>query len=145
RDAHTWRMGTDLRRHSRTGFNPGASQGSYTFDSTYTRHYSDNSLYTPGSLGLSWAAFMLGLPTVSTINTPTDYATSSPYYSAFAQDAWRATQKLTINFGLRFEFEQGMREKADRMLVGFDPNFTPAIKDAAVAAYARNPVPELSV
>ncbi len=145
RGQHTWHAGTDARRHARSGFNPGASQGSFTFDNTYTRRYSDTALYTAGNLGLSWAAFMLGLPTVSTITTPTDYATSSPYYSAFAQDAWRITQKLTMNVGLRFEFEQGMREKADRMLVGFDPNATPAIRDEAVAAYARNSVPELSV
>ncbi|MCM3878517.1 MAG: carboxypeptidase-like regulatory domain-containing protein [Vicinamibacterales bacterium] len=145
RGEHTMRAGTDVRRHSRSGFNPGASQSSYTFDNTYTRRYSDTALYTAGSLGLSWASFMLGLPTVSTINTPTDYATSSPYYSVFAQDAWRLTQKLTLNVGLRFEFEQGMRETADRMLVGFDPALTPAIKDEAVAAYARSPIPELSV
>jgi hypothetical protein len=145
RGEHTWRAGTDLRRHSRSGFLPGASQGAYTFDSTYTRKYSDSSLYTPGSLGLSWAAFMLGVPTVSSINTPTDYAVSSPYYSTYVQDSWRATPELTLNLGLRFEFEQGMREKNDRMLIGFDPNFTPAIADAAVAAYAKNPVPELSV
>lgn len=46
---HTLRFGTDVRRHSRTGFNPGASQGAYTFDPTYTRRYSDTALYTPGS------------------------------------------------------------------------------------------------
>lgn len=145
RGEHTLRFGTDVRRHSRTGFNPGASQGQYTFDNTYTRRYSDNSLYTAGNLGLSWAAFMLGIPTVSNLNTPTDYATSSPYYSAYFQDAWRATPKLTVNVGLRFEFEQGMMERDDRMIVGFDPDFTPAIADSAVAAYARNPVLELTV
>ena len=75
---HTVRVGTDVRRHSRTGFLPQASQGLYNFDPTYTRRYSDNALYTPGQLGLSWAAFMLGIPTTSTINTPVDYATSSP-------------------------------------------------------------------
>jgi hypothetical protein len=145
RNDHTLRFGTDVRRHSRTGFNPGASQGMYVFDNTYTRRYSDNSLYTPGTLGLNWAAFMLGIPTLSTLNTPTDYATSSPYYSGFFQEAWRATPKLTVNLGLRFEFEQGMRERDDRMIVGFDPDFEPAIADVAVAAYARSPVPELSV
>jgi hypothetical protein len=145
RNEHTLRFGTDVRRHSRTGFNPLASQGSYTFDNTYTRRYSDNSLYTPGNLGLSWAAFMLGIPTVSTLNTPTDYATSSPYYSGYFQEAWRVTPKLTANFGLRFEFEQGMTERDDRMIVGFDPDFAPAVADAAVAAYARRPEPELPV
>ena len=109
---HTLKFGTDMRRHSRTGFLPLASQGLYSFDPTYTRRYSDTALVTPGNLGLSWAAFMLGIPTTSTINTPVDYATSSPYYSAFAQEAWRATSKLTVNLGLRFEVEQGMTEKS---------------------------------
>ena len=95
--------------------------------------------------GLSWAAFMLGIPTSSTLNTPVDYATSSPYYSAFAQEAWRATSKLTVNLGLRFEVEQGMTEKADRMITSFDPDFVPAFAEEVVAAYARNPIPEVSV
>ena len=142
---HTLRFGTDIRRHSRTGFLPGASQGRYNFDPTYTRRYSDTALYTPGNLGLSWAAFMLGLPTTSVINTPVDYSTSSPYYSAFVQEAWRATQKLTVNVGLRFEVEQGMTESNDRMITSFDPEFVPAFAEEAIAAYARTPLPELSV
>jgi hypothetical protein len=142
---HTMRFGTDVRRHSRTGFLPGASQGRYNFDSTYTRRYSDTALYTPGDLGLGWAAFMLGIPTSSTINTPVDYATSSPYYSGFFQEAWRATPKLTVNLGLRFELEQGMTEKNDRMITSFDPGFVPAFAEDVVAAYARNPIPEVSV
>jgi hypothetical protein len=142
---HTLKFGTDMRRHSRTGFLPGASQGVYTFDPTYTRRYSDTALVTPGNLGLSWAAFMLGIPTTSTINTPVDYATSSPYYSAFVQEAWRATSKLTVNVGLRFELERGMTEKNDRMITSFDRDFVPAFAEEAVAAYARSPIPEVSV
>jgi hypothetical protein len=145
RASHTLKFGTDMRRHSRTGFLPGASQGSYRFDSTYTRRYSDTALLTPGDLGLSWAAFMLGIPTTSTLNTPVDYATSSPYYSMFAQEAWRASSKLTFNLGLRFEVEQGMTETADRMITSFDPEFVPAFADQVVAAYARSPIPEVSV
>ena len=37
RASHTLKFGTDMRRHSRTGFLPGASQGLYSFDPTYTR------------------------------------------------------------------------------------------------------------
>jgi hypothetical protein len=145
RAAHTLRFGTDIRRHARTGFNPGASQGRYNFDTTFTRRYSDTALYTPGNLGLSWAAFMLGIPTQSIINTPVDYSTASPYYSAYVQEAWRATTKLTLNFGLRVELEQGMTETADRMITSFDPDFVPAFASEVVAAYARNPLPELPV
>ena len=145
RASHTLKFGTDMRKHSRTGFLPGASQGQYSFGPAYTQRYSDTAIYTPGNLGLSWAAFMLGIPTTSTLNTPVDYATSSPYYSAFAQEAWRATSKLTVNLGLRFEVEQGMTETADRMITSFDPDFVPAFANEVVAAYARNPLPEVSV
>ena len=88
---------------------------------------------------------MLGIPTTSTINTPVDYSTSSPYYSVFAQEAWRATSKLTVNLGLRFEVEQGMTETANRMITSFDPDFVPAFADEVIAAYARSPIPEVSV
>ena len=88
---HTLKFGTDMRRHSRTGFLPGASQGSYRGSTRPTRGATrTRRCWTPGDLGLSWAAFMLGIPTTSTLNTPVDYATSSPYYSVFAQEAWRA-------------------------------------------------------
>ena len=136
---HTLKVGTDMRRHARTGFLPGASQGSYTVRSSYTRRYSDTALVTPGNLGLSWAAFMLGIPTTSTLNTPVDYSTSSPYYSAFAQEAWRVTSKLTVNLGLRFEVEQGMTETANRMITSFDPDFVPAFAEEVIAAYSQEP------
>ena len=88
---------------------------------------------------------MLGIPTVSTLNTPVDYSTSSPYYSAFFQEAWRATPKLTVNLGLRFELEQGMTEQSDRMIMSFDPEFVPAFAEEVIAAYSRTPIPEVSV
>ena len=136
RAIHTLKFGTDMRRHSRTGFLPGASQGVHVRPDLHAP-VSDTALVHAREPGLSWAAFMLGIPTASTLNTPVDYATSSPYYSAFAQEAWRATSKLTVNLGLRFEVEQGMTETADRMITGFDPDFVPAFANEVVAAYAR--------
>ena len=29
-----------------------------------------------------------------------------PYYGFYAQDDWRITRKLTLNYGLRYEFTQ---------------------------------------
>ena len=50
-----------------------------------------------------------------------------------------------MNLGLRFEVEQGMTETADRMITSFDPDFVPAFAEEVVAAYARSPIPEVSV
>ena len=42
-------------------------------------------------------------------------------YGAFIQDDWRATRRLTMNFGLRYEFSSVLQE--DHNLLGnFDPN-----------------------
>ena len=42
---------------------------------------------------------------------------------------------FTLNAGLRFEYETGVREKDGQMIVGFDPTARLAITDAAQAAY----------
>jgi hypothetical protein len=42
-------------------------------------------------------------------------------YGAFLQDDWRATKSLTINYGLRYEFNSVMKE-AHNLLGNFDPN-----------------------
>ncbi len=42
-------------------------------------------------------------------------------YGAFFQDDWRATKTLTINYGLRYEFNSVIKE-AHNLLGNFDPN-----------------------
>ncbi|HTL04002.1 MAG TPA: hypothetical protein VL243_17325, partial [Vicinamibacterales bacterium] len=43
------------------------------------------------------------------------------YYAAYAQDEFRAG-KLTLNYGLRYEYEPGIREADNHFTVGFDRN-----------------------
>ena len=50
------------------------------------------------------------------------------------------TRNLTLNMGLRFEYEDGIREKDDGMLVGFDPDALTSISQAAEAAYLASGV-----
>ena len=38
-----------------------------------------------------------------------------------------------------------MTETADRMITSFDPDFVPAFAEEVIAAYSRNPIPEVSV
>src|SRR4029077_3200140 len=42
-------------------------------------------------------------------------------YGLFAQDDWRVTRNLTINYGLRYEFNSVIKE-AHNLLGNFDPN-----------------------
>ncbi len=132
--AHTLHAGIDLRRAQRDRTGGGNRSGQMTFDRTYTRQFSDENTLTPSNLGLSLAAFELGLPTSASINDTVPSSFSNYWTGAFAQDSWRLG-RFTLNAGLRFEYETGVREDDNHMIVGWDPTAKNSITDAAQAAY----------
>jgi hypothetical protein len=141
RGRHTLQAGAGARDHLRTGGGGGNTSGVFQFSNTYTRKH-DDTLVPAGNLGHSWAAFMMGLGSWSVAKNAT-YATANRAYSAFFQDNWRVTARLTLNLGLRMEREQGIRERYDRILGYFDPNLRLPISSLAEQAYAASPIPEL--
>lgn len=143
RGNHSLSAGAEFRQHFRTGGGGGATSGTFTFNNSYTRHNDDT--FTPaGDLGHSWAAYLLGIPSGMSIANNDTYATSNPYFAWFAQDSWRVSRKLSLNLGLRLEYELGPRERFNRAITYFDPNANLPISQAAQAAYAKSPVPELA-
>ncbi|HUS05024.1 MAG TPA: TonB-dependent receptor [Bryobacteraceae bacterium] len=47
-------------------------------------------------------------------------APSSRFYAGFVNDDWKISRKLTLNLGLRYEFEQAWREEKDRSVRPID-------------------------
>jgi hypothetical protein len=131
---HTLHGGIDVRRAQRDRTGGGNRSGQLNFDRTYTRQASDESTLTPSNLGLVLAAFELGLPTSASINNTLTSSFSNYWTGAFGQDSWRMG-RLTVNAGVRFEYETGVRENDGRMIVGWDPTAKNSITDAAQAAY----------
>lgn len=118
--------------------------GRFIFDSTYTRGPLDNSTTSPGSLGQSVAAFLLGLPSPSSyVRRPSDYAEQSTTWGFFIQDDWKVNQRLTLNMGLRHEFETPLVERYNRSVRGFDAGYVQPIEAAVQAKYAANPTQEV--
>ena len=56
----------------------------------------------------------------ATSRSPTKAEIFIDYYAGYAQDDFRVNKKLTVNVGLRYEYEQGLQEN-DNFVVGFDP------------------------
>jgi hypothetical protein len=142
RGRHTLTAGFDMRTHRRSGGDPGEVNGRYTFTNRYTSREED-AITPAGTLGHSYAAFLMGLPASASVDTNATYVLSNPYTGWFAQDSWRVNSRLTLMFGLRFEYEWGRKERYDRVIGWFDPTAKTPITDAAQAAYARAPVAEL--
>lgn len=139
---HTLRFGTEAREYFTNGGGGGNTAGSFSFDNSYTRK-NDDTLTPTGSLGYSYAAFLLGLPTSMQVVTSDTYAVHTPAYAWYGQDNWRITPKLTLILGLRTEWESGLTERYNRALAGFNPRLDLPITQGAQAAYAQNPVTEL--
>jgi hypothetical protein len=107
RSKHNLRFGGDYRRAHRDFLGGANATGSFTFTGLFTENPA-----APTTTGSSLADFLLGLPESSSID-----ATSAKSYlrdniwDAYATDDWRALSKLTLNYGVRYEFYAPYTEK----------------------------------
>ena len=110
---HSLKAGADLRKMGVDTVSATLMGGSFTFDERFT---SNN-----GVGGHELASVLLGAPVSGSVpynDGPFEWFTK--YYGAYIQDDWRVSQKLTVNFGVRFEHEDGLREVENRQAVAFD-------------------------
>jgi hypothetical protein len=115
----------------------------FNFDSTWTGGPLDIS--PSPTMGAGLAAYLLGLPSSGAIGVCPNSVNFSYYYAGYVQDDWKATHKLTLNAGLRYELNTGAEEKLNRTVRGFDFTTPNPIQAAATANYSQNPVPQLPV
>ena len=114
--AHQLKFGADVRGPMRNIYLDVPSlRGTLNFDGNRT--------------GIGLADFLLGYPSGGQLSNPAVVDARLRMYSGFLQDDWKATQRLTINLGLRYDYATWPYEGADR-LTNFDPvtgqTFTPA-------------------
>ena len=114
--SHTVKVGAEYRRIGADVMAYSSSAGTYTFTQAFTAP-------TPtASGGDAFASFLLGYPATGSIVVATPAQYLIDYYAGYAQDEFRASSKLTLNYGLRYEYEPGVREADNHFTVGFDRN-----------------------
>jgi len=96
--------------------NPQSGFGGYTFSRAFTQRN-----YTTGDSGSGDAAAALLLGTFDNVsyNVQIAYALAQRYYAPFVQDDWRVTPKLTLNLGLRWDYESPITDRYNRLINGF--------------------------
>ncbi len=111
RGKHAFKFGTDLHRFQSNGTIVGNGRGSYTFSAQSSAP----------TTGYSFADLLLGLPT-STARSPYSprIYDRTGIYAGYIQDDWKVTPRLTLNIGLRYEYNLPTFEKYNT-LSNFNP------------------------
>ncbi|MDQ6760328.1 MAG: carboxypeptidase regulatory-like domain-containing protein, partial [Acidobacteriota bacterium] len=130
RGAHSLKFGADLRFMETNGIDIYQANGVFAFNALETGQ--------PGvpNSGNAIASFLLGAVDSGTLRDFAYYPRNRYKYAAFyAQDDWKATRKLTLNYGLRWDIFFPRSEKNNNLST-FDPTIPNAAAGGRLGALA---------
>jgi hypothetical protein len=130
----------------------GHPNGDFQFGPGFTQYNPQNSSCygnVPGSTGnscnsnegngSSLASFYLGYPSGGGIDYFGTNAESEPTYAIYFQDDWRVTPRLTLNLGIRYDVQRGLRDRHNALDAGLCLTCTnPVASDANFQANIAN-------
>lgn len=129
RGSHALKLGANERVYRMYNYRPDDPAGNFTFARGFTQRVPTE---TTPQTGDAIAALLLGNPTSGRLAIAPQPALQSKYYAAFVQDDWKVSQRLTLNLGLRWEFETGNTKRFNRLL-NFDPQAPFPVNQVSVA------------
>ena len=139
---HTLKTGGEYRLLNSNVSSLGANAtGAFSFDQGFTR--GPNPQVAGVNLGHGLASFLLGLPSSGSVANNAATADRTTYKGFFVHDDWRVSNRLTLNLGLRYEWEGAYTERYNRINRGYDFTTASPIAAAAKANYAGAPIAEV--
>src|SRR5579884_1633760 len=114
---HTFKYGGELTIEGYPEDSNWRANGYFTFSNAETADPWQNgqALNFPNGSGFNYASFLLGLPDNLQLSTITQTKVGNHLMGFYAQDSWKVTRKLTVDYGLRYDFQTYLKEQYGRM------------------------------
>ena len=127
---HSLKLGVDVVRSNYVEADVRNVRGDFRFRG---RNVTSGGAATSGAN--SFADFLYGLPDATQSQIGADPADlTGIQYAFFAQDNWRVTNWLTLNLGLRYDYQTSLTEATNRL-----SNFVPELATVVISGDSRYP------
>ncbi|HWQ53414.1 MAG TPA: hypothetical protein VN442_07000, partial [Bryobacteraceae bacterium] len=126
RGKHTFKAGFDIANNRAASYPGTAGMGSGLANDaafgrfTFTGFYTDDKALSSAQPAHAFADYLLGYPVTTYRSTTTpNMLFYSTRYSAYVQDDWQASSRLTVTFGVRYMLQTAWKER-DQTQAQFD-------------------------
>ena len=113
---HTFKFGGDMTLQGYPTVNRWRANGNFSFSANQSGNpWTDGQVLNIGNpTGFNYASFLLGTPNSLSLAQQTFTRLGGKAIAFFAQDNWKVTRKLTVEYGLRYDFQTYLREQYGR-------------------------------
>ena len=101
---HTYKFGGEVMANAYKIFNITYSMGWLEYSSNETSEPALNGVSLPSTAGFNYGSFLLGRVDNGFYGVPAATHMGAHALSGYAQDSWKVTHKLTLDYGLRYDF-----------------------------------------
>ena len=112
---HTYKFGGEFSADGIINRNWLRSNGSFVPSANETADPWQNGQALNSSTGFVYASFLLGQIDSFSVSPPSTIKLGQHNLSGFAQDSWKVNRRLTVDYGLRYDFQTYLKEQYGRM------------------------------
>ncbi len=103
---HTYKAGAEVRFEGYIAYNQTYTNGWMTFSPNQSGLPTtlNGANLNAGNVGYGYASFLLGAVNNGFTGVPTTTRVGSHSFAWFVEDSWKVTRKITLDYGLRYDF-----------------------------------------
>jgi outer membrane receptor protein involved in Fe transport len=117
RENHIFKFGGETTIEGYPNISSWRANGFFVFSNAETSDPWQNgqALNYSNGTGFNYASFMLGFPDQLQLSPLNSTKLGNHFFGLYAQDSWKVTRKLTLDLGLRYDFQTYLKEQYGRM------------------------------